>query len=148
MPLNNKYYLDKNFLKSILKKCFYINYETEELNEGLKYININIKLIKNNEFFEKIKNIIEFIEVKVNKNNNNFDWIGIHSIIYKNLEQEKIDVDNIKTFNCLINDKSFSLSDKNNSINLNQFIFSVKIQNSDIIYSFTDFPFIIYYSVN
>ena len=148
IDLNNKYYLDKNHLKSILKNCFSINYNTEDLNEGLKYINIYIKMIKNNEYYEKIKNIIEFIEVKINKNNNNFDWIGKYSSIYKDLEQDKIDDDNIKIFNCLINDKSFSLNDKKNSINLNQFIFSVKIKNSDIIYHFTDFPSIIYYYVN
>ena len=105
-------------------------------------------MIKNNEYYEKIKNIIEFIEVKINKNNNNFDWIGKYSSIYKDLEQDKIDDDNIKIFNCLINDKMFSLNDKKNSINLNQFIFSVKIKNSDIIYHFTDFPSIIYYYVN
>ena len=148
VSLNNNYYFDKNNLKSILKNCFSINYDSEDINKELKYINIYIKMIKNNEYFEKIKNIIDFIEVKVNKNNNNFDWIGIHSSIYKDLEQEKIDDDNVKTFNCLINDKSFSLNDKKNSINLNQFTFSVKIQNSDIIYQFTDFPSIIYYSVN
>ena len=148
VSLNNNYYFDKNNLKSILKNCFSINYDSEDINKELKYINIYIKMIKNNEYFEKIKNIIDFIEVKVNKNNNNFDWIGIHSSIYKDLEQKKIDDDNVKTFNCLINDKSFSLNDKKNSINLNQFTFSVKIQNSDIIYQFTDFPSIIYYSVN
>ena len=148
VSLNNNYYFDKNNLKSILKNCFSINYDSEDINKELKYINIYIKMIKNNEYFEKIKNIIDFIEVKVNKNNNNFDWIGIHSSIYKDLEQEKIDDDNVKTFNCLINDKSFSLNDKKKSINLNQFTFSVKIQNSDIIYQFTDFPSIIYYSVN
>ena len=148
IPLNNMYYFDKNYLKNILKYCFDINFDVEELNEGLKYFNIYIKMIKNSEHFEKIKKIIDYIEIKVNTNNNNFEWIGINSSIFKNLDKEKNDNENIKTFNCLIDGKSFSLIDKNKEINLNQFIFSVKILNSDKVYEFNDFPFIIYYSIN
>ena len=148
ITLNNMYYFDKNYLKNILKNCFDINYDVEELNEGLKYFNIYIKMIKNSEHFEKIKKIVDYIEIKVNTNNNNFEWIGINSSIFKNLDKEKNDNENIKTFNCLIDDKSFSLIDKNKEINLNQFIFSVKILNSDKVYEFNDFPFIIYYSIN
>ena len=105
-------------------------------------------MIRNNEFFEKIKQIIECIEIKVNKNANNFEWIGINSTIFNDLNELKLDEKNIKTFNCLIDNESYSLSDKKGDINLNQFIFYVKIRNSNYVYQFTNFPYDIYYNGN
>ena len=147
IPNNKMFYIDKSYIKYNLKKCFDINYEVEDLSESQKYMNINIKMINNNEYFEKIKKIIEYIEIKINTNDNNFEWIGIYSAIFKNLNEIKSDEETIKTFNCLIDDKSFSLSDKNEDLNLNHFIFNVKIINSNCIYQFENFPFDIYYKI-
>ena len=147
LPLNKMLHIDKAYLKNILIKCFDINYEVEDLNDGIKCIHINIKMINFLEYFEKRKHIIEYIEIKVN-NDNNFDWIGISSTFYNDLNSIKDKEEIIKSFDCLIDERNYSLSDKNGAINLNQFIFSVKIMNSNIIYQFTEFPYNIYYSLN
>ena len=148
LPSNQMFYIDKSYIKNNLSKCFQINFESEDLGENQKYMNINIQMIRNNEFFEKIKQIIEYIEIKVNKNANNFEWIGINSTIFNDLNELKLDEKNIKTFNCLIDNESYSLSDKKGDINLNQFIFYVKIRNSNYVYQFTNFPYDIYYNRN
>ena len=70
IPNNKMFYIDKSYIKYNLKKCFDINYEVEDLSESQKYMNINIKMINNNEYFEKIKKIIEYIEIKINTNDN------------------------------------------------------------------------------
>ena len=147
IPFNKTFYIDKSYIKYNLKNCFDINYVVEDLNENQKYININIKMISNNEYFEKIKQIIEYIEIKTKINNNNFEWIGIYSIVFNNLNETKSDEENIKTFNCLIDDKNYSLNDKNGNINLNCFIFNVKIVNSNCIYQFENIPYDIYYKI-
>ena len=147
LPLNKMLHIDKAYLKNNLIKCFDINYEVEDLNDGIKCIHINIKMINFLEYFEKRKHIIEYIEIKVN-NDNNFDWIGISSTFYNDLNSIKDKEEIIKSFDCLIDERNYSLSDKNGAINLNQFIFSVKIMNSNIIYQFTEFPYNIYYSLN
>ena len=89
--------------------------------------------------------IKHFIKTKIN--NNNFEWIGIYSIVFNNLNETKSDEENIKTFNCLIDDKNYSLNDKNGNINLNCFIFNVKIVNSNCIYQFENIPYDIYYKI-
>ena len=147
-PPEQKFYIDKSYLKNNLKKSFNINYKVEDLCEKQKYININIKILDNNEYFEKIKQIIEYIEIKVKTNNNNFDWIGVHSTLFNNFNQIQNEKNAIKTFFCLIDEKSFSFNDKNGNINLNQFEFFVKIKNSNLIYQFDEFPYDIYFRLN
>ena len=139
------FYVDNLYLKNLLQKVFNINYEVEDFEEDQKYITINIKLLNDNENFERIGKIIEYIEINVNCNDNNFEWIGLCSTKFKNLLKINND-DSMKTFNCIIDGKSCSLNDKKNEINLNHFIFAVKIKNSDLIYQYTDFPYSIYYN--
>ena len=141
-------YIDKDYLKNILIKCFDINYEVDEVIDEEKYININIKMINNMEYFHNLKQMIEYIEIKVNNNDNNFEWIGIYSTVFKDLDLLEENKEYIKTFNCLINNCSYSLSDNKEKINLNQFDFYVKIKNSDNIFQYNDFPYNVYYSFN
>jgi len=143
LPNNQMFYIDKSYIKNNLSKCFQINFEDEDLDEKQKYISINIQMIRNG-YLEKIKHIIEHIEIKVNKNVNNFEWIGINSTIFNDLSELKSEENNIKTFNCLIDNDSYSLTDKKRDLNLNQFIFYVKIKNSNNIYQFTNFPYDIF----
>ena len=143
LPNNQMFYIDKSYIKNNLSKCFIINFEDEDLGEKQKYISINIQMIRNG-YLEKIKHIIEYIEIKVNKNVNNFEWIGINSTIFNDLSELKSEENNIKTFNCLIDNDSYSLTDKKRDLNLNQFIFYVKIKNSNNIHQFTNFPYDIF----
>ena len=145
IPFMKTYYVDNLYLKNNLIKVFNISYEVEDFEEDQKYITININLLNNNEYFEKIRNIIDYIEIKVDENDNNFEWIGLYSTKFKNLMNISND-DNIKSFNCIIDGRSCSLNDKKNEINLNHFIFLVKIKNSNIIYQYEDFPYSIYYN--
>ena len=145
IPFLKTFYIDNLYLKHLLQKVFNINYEVEDFEENQKYITININLLNNNENFEKIGKIVEYIEIKVNDNDNNFEWIGLYSTKFKNLTKINND-DNIKTFNCIIDGRSCSLNDKKNEINLNHFIFMVKIKNSNIMYQYTDFPYSLYYN--
>ena len=78
----------------------------------------------------------------------NFEWIGLSSTILQKLNSIKEDEEIIKTFNCLIDKKCFSLNDKKRDLNLNHFNFSVKLINSNSVYQFFDFPYNIYYSFN
>ena len=147
IPFMKTFYVDNLYLKNYLSKFFTINYEVEDFDDGQKYITIKVNLLNNNKNFEKIGNNIEYIEIKVDNNDNNFEWIGLYSTKFKNIME--IDEDeSIKTFNCIIDGKSCSLSDKLNEINLNHFIFLVKIRNSNIIYQYTEFPYCIYYNKN
>ena len=148
ISFNQMLYIDKDYLKNILIKCFDINYEIDEVIDEEKYININIKMINNMEYFHNLKQMIEYIEIKVNNNDNNFEWIGIYSTVFKDLDLLEENKEYIKTFNCLINNGSYSLSDNKEKINLNQFDFYVKIKNSDNIFHFNDFPYNVYYSFN
>jgi hypothetical protein len=145
IPNSKTFYIDNLYLKHLLQKVFNINYEVEDFEENQKYITININLLNNNDNFEKIGKIVEYIEIKVNDNDNNFEWIGLYSTKFKNLTKINND-DYIKTFNCIIDGRSCSLNDKKNEINLNHFIFMVKIKNSNIMYQYTDFPYSLYYN--
>ena len=148
ISFNQMLYIDKDYLKNILIKCFDINYEVDEVIDEEKYININIKMINNIEYFHNLNQMIEYIEIKVNNNDNNFEWIGIYSTVFKDLDLLEENKEYIKTFNCLINNGSYSLSDNKEKINLNQFDFYVKIKNSDNIFQFNNFPYNVYYSFN
>ena len=145
IPFMKAFYVDNIYLKNNLIKYFSINYEAEDFDEEQKYITININLLNNNENFEKIGNNIEYIEIKVDEGDNNFEWMGLYSTKFKDIlainNEEKT-----KVFNCIIGKKSCSLSDKKNEINLNHFIFLVKIKNSNTIYQYTEFPYALYYS--
>ena len=147
VPFMKTYYIDNLYLKNNLIKYFNINYEVEDFEENQKYVTININLLNYLENFEKIGKIIDFIEIKVDESDNNFEWMGLYSTKFKNV-MIKNDEENKKVFNCLIDGKSCSLSDKKNEINLNHFIFFVKIKNSNIVYQYTEFPYAIYYSKN
>ena len=148
IPNDKMFYIDKLYLKNFLIKCFNINFEAEDIDDEKKYLNIKIKLLNNNEFFDRVKQMIDYIEIKVNLNDNNFEWIGLSSTILQKLNSIKEDEEIIKTFNCLIDKKCFSLNDKKRDLNLNHFIFSVKLINSNSVYQFFDFPYNIYYSFN
>ena len=145
IPYMNKYYVNNSYLKNNLTKFFNMNYDVEDFEDNQKYITINISLLNNDENFEKIGNIIEYIEIKVDNTDNNFEWVGLYATKIKNV-LDKNETENKKTFNCLIDNKSRSLSDKKNEINLNHFIFLIKIKNSSIIYQYTNFPYSIYYN--
>ena len=145
IPLNKSYYIDKTYIRNNLVKCFEINYESKDIDEKQKYVSINIKITNNSEYFQNINKIIDYIEIKIDTNKNNFEWIGIFSSIFNNLEQIENEDDSVKTFNCLIDENSFSLNDKKGEINLNQFIFSIKVKDSNYIYEFNEFPYAIYY---
>ena len=147
IPFMKTFYIDNFYLKTNLVNYFNINYEVEDFDENQKYVTININLLNNLENFEKIGKIIDYIEIKVDESDNNFEWMGLYSTKFKNV-MEINDEDNIKVFNCIIDEKSCSLTDKKNEINLNHFIFFVKIKNSSIIYQYTEFPYAIYYSKN
>ena len=147
IPFMKTFYVDNLYLKNYLSKYFTINYEVEDFDEDQKYITINISLLNNNQNFEIIGKNIEYIEIKVDDSDNNFEWIGLYSTKFKNV-MEKGEDENIKAFNCIIDSKSCSLSDKVNGINLNHFIFLVKIRNSNIIYQYNEFPYCIYYNKN
>ena len=147
IPFMKTFYIDNLYLKNNLVNYFNINYEVEDFEEKQKYVTINIYLLNNLENFEKIGKIIDYIEIKVDESDNNFEWMGLYSTKYKNIMKSN-DEENKKVFNCLIDDKSCSLSDKKNEINLNHFIFYVKIKNSNIVYQYTEFPYAIYYSKN
>ncbi len=147
IPFMKTFYIDNFYLKTNLVNYFNINYEVEDFDENQKYVTININLLNNLENFEKIGKIIDYIEIKVDESDNNFEWMGLYSTKFKNV-MEINDEDNIKVFNCIIDEKSCSLTDKKNEINLNHFIFFVKIKNSSIIYQYTQFPYAIYYSKN
>lgn len=141
----NQYYVDNFHLKNNLIKFFNMNYEVEDFDDNQKYISINISLLNNDENFETIGNIIEYIEIKVDNTDNNFEWVGLYDTKIKNV-MDKNETENKKVFNCLIDNKSCSLSDKKNEINLNHFIFLIKIKNSNLIYQYTNFPYSIYYN--
>jgi len=141
----NQYYVDNLHLKNNLIKFFNMNYEVEDFDDNQKYISINISLLNNDENFETIGNIIEYIEIKVDNTDNNFEWVGLYDTKIKNV-MDKNETENKKVFNCLIDNKSCSLSDKKNEINLNHFIFLIKIKNSNLIYQYTNFPYSIYYN--
>jgi hypothetical protein len=145
IPYKNKYYVDNLYLKNNLVKFFNMNYDVEDFDDNQKYITININLLNNDENFEKIGNFIEYIEIKIDNTDNNFEWVGLYSTKIKNV-MDKNETENKKVFNCLIDNKSRSLSDKKNELNLNHFIFLIKIKNSSIIYQYTNFPYSIYYN--
>jgi hypothetical protein len=145
MPFKNKYYVDDLYLKNNLINFFNMNYDVEDFDDNQKYITININLLNNDENFEKIGNFIEYIEIKIDNTDNNFEWVGLYSTKIKNV-MDKNETENKKVFNCLIDNKSRSLSDKKNELNLNHFIFLIKIKNSSIIYQYTNFPYSIYYN--
>ena len=145
IPFMKTFYVDNLYLKNNLIEFFNINYEAEEFDNDQKYITININLLKNKENFEKIAKIIEYIEIIVDNTDNNFEWMGLSSTKFRNIMQINED-ENLKVFNCIINEKSCSLTDKQNEINLNHFIFFVKIKNSNIIYKYTEFPNALYYN--
>ena len=145
IPFMKTFYVDNLYLKNNLMKYFNINFEVEDFDDNQKYITINIQLLNDNENFEKIGKIIDYIEIKVDDSDNNFEWIGLYSTKFKNVMKINKE-ENIKYFNCILNRESCSLSDKKNEINLNHFIFLVKIKNSNLIYQYNDFPYSIYYN--
>ena len=144
-PFMRTFYIDSLYLKNNLRELFTINYEAEDFGEEQKYITININLLNKKDNFKNLGNIIEYIEIKVDNADNNFDWIGLSSTKFKNIMNIN-DNENAKIFNCIIDEKSCSLTDKQNEINLNHFIFLVKIKNSNLIYKYTEFPNAIYYN--
>ena len=146
-PFMKTFYIDNLYLKNNLIKFFNINYEVEDFDNEQKYITININLLNNNENFEKIGKIIDYIEIKIDDKDNNFEWLGLCYTKFKNIMEINND-ENKKIFNCIIDEKSCSLSDKKNEINLNHFIFYVKVKNSNIIYEYTEFPHALYYPKN
>lgn len=145
IPFMKTYYVDNLYLKNNLIKFFDMNYDIEDFDDNQKYITINITLLNNDENFEKIGNIIDYIEIKVDDTDNNYEWVGLYDTKIKNV-MDKNETENKKVFHCLIDSKSRSLSDKKNELNLNHFIFLIKIKNSNIIYQYTNFPYSIYYN--
>ena len=145
IPLKKTFYVDNLYLKNTLIEFCTIGYEIEDYEGDQKYISVNINLLNNKDNFEKIAKIIEYIEIKVDNSDNNFEWMGLYSTKFTNILKLNNN-ENLKVFNFIINRKSWSLTDKQNEINLNHFIFLVKIKNSDIIYKYTEFPNAIYYN--
>lgn len=149
--INNKqidnmknYYIDNSSLREKLKDHFKIKFDFENLDDNQKYFSIHLIMFNFDESFFNFINIIEYIEVKINEDNNNFEWIGL-SITRFNLPEKIDDNEKVKTFNYVIDANSKTLSDKKGAINLNQFIFYVKIKNSNNINQYIDFPYAIYY---